>query len=103
MDTFTYPDFPIYRADKLPLHDLVYLRGVNNYTFLYFRDGSYHLVAKTLGLFERSLRNESYVRISKSHIVRRDYIRTCTTGLAREVLLLNGIRLQVARRRVMEV
>ncbi len=103
MDIFSYPDFPIYSAKKLPLHDLVYLRGVNNYTFLYFEDGSYHLASKTLGLFERSLQSERYVRISKSYIVRRDYISTCTPGLAREVLLLNGMRLQVARRRVVEV
>ena len=89
--------FPIVRAEHLNLEELIYLHGISNYTFLYFKDGSHYLCAKTLRRFEDCLCAKSFVRISKSHIVRRDYIRAKNTP--REVVLLNGLRLRVARRR----
>ncbi len=91
-----YPAFPVVRT-LLPLHELVYLEGARNYTFLHFEDGSHCLYAKTLKLFEQCLCLEHFVRISKSHIVRRDYISASIS--AREVVLLNGLTLRVARRR----
>ena len=90
--------FPVVRCAHLNLDELIYLHGISNYTFLYFKDGSHCLFAKTLGRFEESLCSKVYVRISKSHIVRRDYIKVKITP--REVVLLNGLRLRVARRRV---
>ena len=89
--------FPIVRAEHLNLDELIYLHGISNYTFLYFKDGSHCLFAKTLGRFEDCLCGKVYVRISKSHIVRRDFIKDKVTP--REVVLLNGLRLRVARRR----
>jgi DNA-binding LytR/AlgR family response regulator len=91
--------FPILRIQALPLDDLVYLQAARNYTLLYFEDGSSEVYAKTLKLFEASLPAEHFVRISKSYLIRRDYIRTHLSKS--EILLQNGLRLKVARRRKM--
>jgi DNA-binding LytR/AlgR family response regulator len=89
--------FPILRTQDLPLDDLVYLEGTRNYTTLYFADGQSVMYGKTLKLFERALSPERYVRISKTYLIRRDYIHTHPHP--REIILQNGLRLTVARRR----
>ncbi len=90
-----YPAFPVVKVLH-PLHRLVLMSGCSNYTVLHFDDGSQVLYAKTLGLFEKGLPADLFVRISKSHLVRRDYI---SASNSKEVLLLNGLRLRVSRRR----
>jgi two-component system, LytTR family, response regulator len=91
------PHFPILRNLDLSLDDLVYLEGTGNYTTLHFAKGQSIMYSKTLKLFERALPPEQYVRISKTYIIRRDYIRT--QPHPREIILQNGLRLKVARRR----
>ncbi len=90
-----YPAFPVVKVLH-PLHKLVLMSGTSNYTVLHFDDGSQVLYAKTLRLFEEGLPSHLFVRISKSHLVRRDYI--CASN-SKEVLLMNGQRLKVSRRR----
>lgn len=76
---------------------LAYLQAARNYTILYFEDGSREVYSKTLKLFEASLPAEHFVRISKSYLVRRDYIDGYVTK--KEIRLKNGVPLKVARRR----
>lgn len=76
---------------------LAYLQAARNYTILYFEDGRCEVYSKTLKLFEASLPAEHFVRISKSYLVRRDYIDRYVTK--KEIRLKNGVPLKVARRR----
>jgi len=88
---------PLQRSSFIPSVGLAYLQAARNYTILYFEDGSRQVYSKTLKLFEASLPAEHFVRISKSYLVRRDYIRTHLSKS--EIILQNGLRLHVARRR----
>lgn len=90
-----YPTFPI-RRELLPLHKLAYLEGVRNYTFLHFQDGSCRIYAKTLKVFEDGLPADDFVRVSKQHLIKRDFISHYNS---REVLLANGLILPISRRR----
>jgi DNA-binding LytR/AlgR family response regulator len=91
------PHFRLPVRYPIPSVPLAYLQAARNYTILYFEDGSSEVYSKTLKLFEASLPAEHFVRISKSYLVRRDYIDGYVTK--NEIRLKNGVPLKVARRR----
>ncbi|MCP1380997.1 LytR/AlgR family response regulator transcription factor [Runella salmonicolor] len=88
---------PLRQSGIIHTTQLAYLQADRNYTILYFEDGSREVYSKTLKLFEASLPAEHFVRISKSYLVRRDYIDGYITK--KEIKLKNGVPLKVARRR----
>lgn len=91
------PAWPL-RADPfVPIHKIVYFEGASNYTILRFADGTKTVCSKTLKRFEECLPAEEFVRINKTYLIRRDYIQTHLSKS--EILLQNGLRLKVARRR----
>lgn len=92
-----FPTWPVRAALPVPIHALVYLEADRNYTTLYFADGTKIVYGKTLKRFEGCLPQEEFVRINKSYLVRRDYIRAQLSKS--EIILQNGLRLKLARRR----
>lgn len=90
--------FPIVRAKNISLDEIVYLEGSRNYTFVYFKDGSRVLYSKTLKSFEKSMLSENFIRVSKTHIIHKDFIlKLCSSTL--EVTLKNGKKISMSRRR----
>jgi two-component system LytT family response regulator len=77
--------------------NIIRVEARSNYCRIYF-DNDYPLtVAKVLHWFEKSLPNDSFFRIHRTHIVNRNFISEFSGG--NTVTLLNGEQLQVSRRK----
>ena len=78
------------------IENIIRFEGDNNYTYIHFKDGSKLYLAKTLKEYELILEPVGFVRIHKSHIVNREFVKSLKKG---QVELLNGEYLPVSRRR----
>ncbi|AWV99030.1 LytR/AlgR family response regulator transcription factor [Arcticibacterium luteifluviistationis] len=67
-----------------------------NYTHIHLQNGEQHTVSCTLKRFEEMLENTSFLRIHRSYIVNPRHIKKSNRN---EVLMSDGLRLPVARRR----
>lgn len=56
----------------LDIEKIVYLEGDGNYSYVYMTDSKYHS-SHNLGWYENVLLNQSFFRISKSHLVNLKY------------------------------
>lgn len=72
------------------------LRGNGNYTQVHLTNGNILLTSKNVGFYESLLPVALFCRPHKRAIVNRNFIARQRTG---EMLLLDGTRLEVARRR----
>ncbi|MGN7724165.1 LytR/AlgR family response regulator transcription factor [Chitinophaga sp. 22620] len=81
--------------------DIIYCTGINNYTQFYLRDETVITVSKTLKEFEGLLGEYGFMRIHKSFLVNLD----CVMGTegSESLVMINGSRLNIARRRHREV
>ncbi len=90
------------KLEQITTTDIVYLKAEGNYTHLYLKDGSHKLVAKTLKDFEDLLceeENAIFMRIHKTYILNILQIKTIERGEGCFVLLVNGTRIEVSRRK----
>lgn len=78
-------------------NDIVQVQGESNYSRIFFSDGQNIVITQNLGMIEQKLPSD-FVRIHKSHLVNVRYV----SGILRRqkaVMLINGCRIPVARRR----
>ena len=87
---------------KIPLHEIVFLRGDVNYTNFIFQHRRQHTVSHSLKYFEEALLANGFLRIHRSHLVNSRFIKS-TNLIDLTVSLMDGTELKVARRRVKEV
>lgn len=81
------------------LSQILRLEGMGNYTTCYFLDGSELLMALSLKVFAGRVPAGSLVRSHRKHLLNRHYIEA-VSAVQLQVLLTNGERVPVARRRV---
>ncbi len=86
----------------VPLARIVRLEGIGNYTRVFFTDGTDLLVALTLKVLEDRLPAETMIRPHRKHLLNWQYVRA-VHPILQEVMLYNGERFSLARRRVSEV
>ncbi|WAC14061.1 LytR/AlgR family response regulator transcription factor [Dyadobacter pollutisoli] len=80
--------------------EITHLRGEGNYTHIYTHKGTTYLVSKTLKSVIETLRAD-FMRIHKSCAVNPEFV---TARVEPDTLLLtNGARLPIARRRMREI
>jgi two-component system, LytTR family, response regulator len=76
-------------------------KALNNYTRFYFTDERPMLVCRTLRYFEEQLTTADFIRIHRGGMINKNFI----TNISRNgvVLLTDGSRLTISRRRKREV
>lgn len=76
---------------------IMYCEGEINYTRFYFVDQKPQLISKTLGEYEELLEGHQFIRIHKSYLVNKKYVRK----IDREgmVIMSDGKLLPISRRR----
>lgn len=86
---------------KFNVQQILLLQGDINYTNIHLTDGKVEVVAYTLKRLAFELKQyPEFVRIHKSHIINLSFIHQVILIQNRqEVILQNGIKLSVARRR----
>lgn len=83
--------------DKTKLPDIFFFEAERNYTTVYYFNGHRDVYTLPLKRFAEFLLHEpGFVRIHKSYLVNRQFIKTIART---HILLHNGMELPVARRR----
>ncbi len=78
--------------------EILFLKGVVNYTEFHLKDGKKYVSSFTLKRHQEH--HDVFLRVSKSHLLNPDFIMTIKTdGSEKTVILKNGSRIKVSRRR----
>lgn len=85
------------------VENVVYMEAVGNYTQLHFLAGKPLTASKTLKEFEEMLQYAGFFRIHNASLVNMLYIKKYVKGDGGQVILSNGLMLDVARRRKEEL
>lgn len=85
--------------DFVPIDDIIYLEAVGNYTTVHIKTGKPILASKTLKEFEDILPGNRFCRVHNGSMVNLAYIQKFIKGDGGQVLLSNGVLIDVARRR----
>lgn len=78
--------------------DLIYCVAEGNYSWLYLTDGRKFLLSKSLGVLERRLPEEFFIRIHNRYLTNKLHIVQYTNGEVNCVRMSNGEELEVSRR-----
>ena len=79
--------------------NIIYLEASSNYTCFYLTDNTKITVAKTLKDFEELLPGSLFIRIHHSYIINKNMIEKYINGKGGQVIMKNGVVLEVARRK----
>lgn len=90
--------------ERVAVEDILYISGADDYVDVTLTTGRRLLHDEPIAQLERQLPSE-FVRVHRSHIVRRDAVRRVLDGPGgtRVIELRNGARVPVSRRRVASV
>ncbi len=81
------------------MNDIIYLEAQSNYTIIFLNDSYKITVSKTLKDFEELLPPAVFIRIHHSHIINKNAVEKYIKGEGGQVMMKNGIMLDVARRK----
>ena len=84
------------------LEDIIYLEASNNYTNIYLSTGQKFLASRTLKDFEELLPPETFLRIHHSNIINKCFVERYIRGDGGQVVMRNGIVLDVSKRKKSE-
>jgi two-component system, LytTR family, response regulator len=87
----------------IAMADILYLEALGNYTNIHLTAGRPLLASKTLKEFEDILPGEQFARIHNASLVNVTAIKKYNKGEGGQVVLHNGVTLDVARRRKEEL
>lgn len=91
----------INRNDEIALDEILYLQSDVNYTAIHTINRERLVVSRTLGVMENRINEQSFIRISNSHLVNLSFIISCRKDDRRLIVRLNdGQEFHVSRRRV---
>lgn len=81
------------------IDDIIHIEADSNYSVFYFANRDRITVSKVLKEYEEILPDHQFVRIHKSSIVNLNYLKEYNSRNGLEVILKNGEKLSVSRRR----
>ena len=79
--------------------DITRIETYGNYGFVFMVDGERLLVSRNLKEFEEMLPEPDFFRIHQSHIVNTSFVRKFIKGEGDHVLMSDGSKVPVSRRR----
>lgn len=93
----------IHHKDRVKLinaSEVVCFEADNSYTYVYTNDGQKYMPAQLLKSYEQFLEgNDDFIRISRSAIINRNYIKEYSKGDPCIVFLSNGSSYEISRRK----
>jgi len=86
----------------LRIEHIIYLEAHDNYTHIFLDDKRKYIVSRTMKDFEEILSPETFLRIHNSHIINKNFAEKYIRGEGGQVVLSNGIVLDIAKRKKTE-
>jgi two-component system LytT family response regulator len=83
----------------IKIHDILYLEANMNYTFVVLTDSKKFIVCQTLKTFEDMLPADTFIRIHNSYIINKHFAEKYIRGEGGQVVLANGVTLDVSKRK----
>ena len=83
----------------IDLKDIVRFEAVNNYTYIFLKEGEKITASKTIKLYEQQLASANFYRVHKSHVINLNYMRKYVKGDGGYLVMDDGMRIEVSRRR----
>lgn len=87
------------RIEFVEVDKIIRCQGDGNYTHIYFGEKKHLFVAKTLVEFEELLQEHLFIRVHKTHLVSLKHVRAYLKNDGGILLLSNGDKISVSRRR----
>ncbi len=82
--------------------EIIYLEAHVNYSYIYTSSKQKHIVSRTLKEFEDLLPASTFIRIHHSYIINKNFTDKYIRGEGGQVVLTNGVVLDVAKRKKAE-
>ena len=96
LNSFLEPPLKLARHFKFNSNEILYFEGDINYTHIFLAMGKPKILSRTLLTIEHRVGTETFVRISRKHLVNRKFI----VEIGRDyVMLVNKTMLPISRRR----
>jgi two-component system, LytTR family, response regulator len=86
----------------IPTSDVIYIQALSNYSKIFLSNGKWLVVSQTLKKFENILINFAFYRIHNSCLVNLNFIEKLLDFNKPIVLLQNGTKLDISRRKYVE-
>ncbi len=86
----------------LKISDILYLEANTNYTHIILADSKKFVVCQTLKNFEDMLPTDTFIRIHNSFIINKNFAEKYIRGDGGQVVLSNGVALDVSKRKKAE-
>ena len=83
----------------IKVEDIIYLEASSNYTHIFTTEKKKFIASHTLKDFEDMLPPEIFIRIHNSYIINKNFTEKYIRGEGGQVVLTNGITLDVAKRK----
>ncbi|MEP6513646.1 MAG: LytTR family DNA-binding domain-containing protein, partial [Parafilimonas sp.] len=84
------------------VNDIIYLEANVNYTHIFLLNNQKHIVSRTLKDFEDMLSPDTFLRIHHSYIINKNCAERYIRGEGGQVVLSNGITLDISKRKKAE-
>lgn len=91
------------RYEIVPLSEVIYLSGMDNYTRFRIHQKKDIVITKTLKEYEDMLEETGFMRIHKSNLVNMSHVKRVISGTQLQVEMSNGESLSVSRRKVKDI
>ncbi len=83
----------------IKIDEIVYLEARMNYTHIYMKNGEKYVASRTIKEYEELLSPSTFIRIHNSYIINKDYLQKYERGEGGQVIMNNGVRLDVSKRK----
>lgn len=87
------------RIEFVEVEKIIRCQGEGNYTHIYFKESRHLFVAKTLVEFEDLLKEYSFLRVHKTHLVNLKHVVSYLKNDGGILQLTNGDSISISRRR----
>lgn len=83
-----------------PISDLIMIKGVRGYSWLYWSDGSKQMMAYTIKHYADQLPMDNFIRVHQNCVINRNYVqKTQLTHRGPLLRLATGAEIVISRRR----
>lgn len=87
-------------AVKIPIKDILVIKGEGNYSNIFTQDGKRILTCRTLKYFATMLAEYQFIRPSKSALINPNFIQHIDFKSQKAIRLVNGDIISISRRNV---
>lgn len=79
------------------LDTIVHCQSEDNYTIIFFKNGTKNVLPKTLKEIETKLSDHSFLRVHQSHLINPQYVKSISKGEGMSICMVDGTTIPVSR------